>query len=436
MRLRGERWQKLLRGKPSSEKDVIYVDAKLEIKTLGGFSVSCGDKSIGTSKSKGNAKKMWMLFEYLLLNHDRTVSQEELIDVLWHDTEVTNPLNSLTVLVFKLRKEIDTLDFVPGKEVILNAHGTYSFNDDIAYEVDIMEFEKLIKASEKSGLSDDKKLDILLEALDYFKGNVLSMTQSSSWALALQTQYANMYRDAVEKTQNILTDRGDFQKIVEICSAALLRQPYEESYYYFLITAYAAMEEYESASAMYEKVKEMMQAEYGASPDIEFESAYKEIMKDRPNRNESPEDLTRALEEKIDYVSSMMVEFGEFKQIYRLTARRLGRYYDDARISVYSLGVRKGASVTKKEKEENMKILENALSFMLRQGDVFTRSGPTQFTVLFVNVTEENAVMIADRIEAYFENHRENSDFGVIHGMDIVESAHVKKMEAKTTKKQ
>jgi len=44
--------------------------------------------------------------------------------------------------------------------------------------------------------------------------------------------------------------------------------------------------------------------------------------------------------------------------------------------------------------------------------------------------------MIADRIEAYFENHRENSDFGVIHGMDIVESAHVKKMEAKTTKKQ
>jgi DNA-binding SARP family transcriptional activator len=410
------------------------VDAKLEIKTLGGFRVSYKDKSIGTSKSKGNAKKMWMLFEYLLLNHDRTVSQEELIDVLWHDTEVTNPLNSLKVLVFKLRKEIDTLGFVPGKEVILNAHGTYSFNESVPFEVDIMVFEKLIKEADSEKLTEDQRLEILYKALDCFKGNVLSMTPSSTWSVALQTQYATMYRDAIEKTQTILADRGEYQQIVEICNAALLRQPYEESYYYYLITAYAAMEEYDSASRMYAKVKEMMQAEYGATPGVEFETAYKELMKDRPNRNVTPEELVSEMEEKIDYVSSFMVEFGEFRQIFRLTARRLGRDYNDARLSVYSLGVHKGANVTKKEKEENMRILQNAISFMLRQADVFTRSGPTQFSVLFTDVTEENAIMIADRISKYFEGHRTNNNFGVLHSMAMVESAHVKKAQAKSKK--
>lgn len=406
------------------------MDEKLKIKTLGGFMVSYKDKAIGTSKSKGNAKKMWMLFEYLLLNHGRTVNQEELIDILWPDAEVTNPLNSLKVLVFKLRKEIDTLGFLPGKEVILNAHGSYSFNDNIPYEVDIVEFEKLVKASDEDGLSQEEKLDILLQAIDCFKGNVLSLSQGNSWAVALQTQYGNMYRDTVEKAQNILTDQEDFAKIVEICSEALLRQPYEESYYYFLITAYAAMENYDSAANMYNKVKDMMQEEYGATPGVEFESAYKEIMKGRPNRNVTPDELTSDLEEKIDYVSSFFVEYGEFKQIYRLTARRLGRYYQDARISIYTLGIRKGASLTKKEKDDHMKILENALSFTLRQGDVFTRPGPTQYVVLFTDVTEENAVMIAKRIENYFERHKQNDAFGVIHTMDTLESAHVKRMEA------
>lgn len=411
------------------------MDDKLKIKTLGGFMVSYKDKAIGTSKSKGNAKKMWMLFEYLTLNHGRTVNQEELIDVLWPDADVTNPLNSLKVLVFKLRKEIDTLNFMPGKEVILNAHGSYSFNDTIPYEVDIIEFEKLVKKADDEKLSEDERLDILMKALDCFKGNILNLTQSSSWALAIQTQYGNMYRDTVEKVQAILTDREDYAKIVEICNEAILRQPYEESYYYYLITAYAAMENYDSAANMYNKVKEMMQDEYGATPGVEFESAYKEIMKDRPNRNVTPDELTGDLEERIDYVSSFFVEYGEFKQIYRLTARRLGRYYNDARISVYTLGIRKGSTLTKREKDDHMKILENALSFTLRQGDVFTRPGPTQYAVLFTDVTEENAVMIAKRIENYFERHKQNDAFGVIHTMGLVESAHVKKMEARENSK-
>jgi two-component SAPR family response regulator len=89
---------------------------------------------------------MWMLFEYLLLNHDRTVSQEELIDVLWHDTEVTNPLNSLKVLVFKLRKEIDSLDFVSWARKLSSMPTALIPSMMISpYEVDIMEFEKLIK---------------------------------------------------------------------------------------------------------------------------------------------------------------------------------------------------------------------------------------------------------------------------------------------------
>ena len=409
-------------------------EAKLVIKTLGGFSVSYKDKSIGTSKSKGNAKKMWMLFEYLLLNYDRTVSQEELIDVLWHDTEVANPLNSLKVLVFKLRKEIDTLDFIPGKEVILNSHGTYSFNDTIPFEVDIMVFEKLVKDADAEGISDDAKLELLEKALDCFKGHVLSMTPNSTWSVALQTQYSNMYRDVVDKAQTILTDKGEYQRIVEICNDALLRQPYEESYYYYLITAYAALEEYDSASRMYEKVKDMMQNEYGATPGVEFESAYKELMKDRPNRNETPEALTATLEEKIDYVSSFMVEYGEFKQIYRLTARQLGRQYENARIDLYSLGIKKGARVTKKDKQDNMRTLQNAISFMLRQADIFTRSGPTQYVVLFTDVSEENSKMIAKRIEDYFESHKSNDSFGVMYTTAPVESAHVKKMVARGKK--
>ena len=170
---------------------------KFVIKVLGGLEIRYRDKAIGVNESKNKSNKIWVLFEYILLNHNRKLSQDELIEMLWPEMEVSNPANSLKGLIFKLRKEIDSLGFLPGKQVIPSVSGSYTFNEDVPYTVDVYEFEKYLTLSQESALSDDEKLKYLLQAVECYRGNIHHDARKEPWAASIQTHYGDMYLSAV-----------------------------------------------------------------------------------------------------------------------------------------------------------------------------------------------------------------------------------------------
>ena len=53
--------------------------AKLRVQMLGDFSLRAGDNQI--SDTEGRSRKVWLLLAYMIYNRDRTVSQEELVEV-------------------------------------------------------------------------------------------------------------------------------------------------------------------------------------------------------------------------------------------------------------------------------------------------------------------------------------------------------------------
>lgn len=409
---------------------------KFEIKVLGGLEIRYKDKVIGINESKTKSNKIWALFEYILLNRNRKLSQDELIEMLWPDMEVTNPANSLKGLIFKLRKEIDALGFVPGKQVILSLSGSYGFNCDLPYTVDVYEFEKRLELSEQPSLSEEQRLEYLLSALDCYKGNVYHDARKEPWAISVQTHYCDMYQSAVRSCAEILNQRADHQKVIDICRSALLIQPYSEEYYYHMIRAYAVMENYSAASEMYQRVKDLMHKEYGTTPDTKFEKAYKELMKQRPKRNLSAEELIDDFMEDNNFMCSFYVEYGEFKQIYRLAARRLERIHKDAFMCLYTLGAQKGVQVDHKEKMKHLRLLGEALAFGLRQGDVFARVTPWQFAVIFEDVTQENTEAIAQRIKNYFDKNKKSSAFGILHKASRIEPSEFELRYAEVAKRQ
>ena len=388
---------------------------KVEIKVLGGLEIRYRDRVIGVNESRTKSNKMWILFEYILLNHNRKLSQDELIEMLWPDMEVSDPANSLKGLIFKLRKEIDTLGFLPGKKIILNASGSYAFNEDIPYSVDAYEFEDCLSRWQDDDLSDDEKLDYLLQALELYKGNLYHGAHKETWSISIETHYEDMYLSAVQSCTKLLNRKGKYQKVIEICKNALLIQPYTEDYYYHMIRAYAALENYRAASDLYAQVKVLMQQEFGTTPDLKFESAYKDLMKRRPKKNQTIETLTEDFAENGMYMATFYVEYGELKQIYRLTARRVERVQKDAFLCLYTLGAQRGAKEDLKERMRHLEILGEALAFGLRQGDAFARVAPWQFAVILDNVSEENTLSIADRIKKYFDENKHSAVFGIIH---------------------
>ena len=93
----------------------------LRINMLGEFSLTYDDNVIDDNGSR--SKKLWMLLEYLLVFRGREVTQNEIIDLLWPDEDVTNPANTLKVLIHRIRQMLDQIG-LDSKRLIVSRRGT------------------------------------------------------------------------------------------------------------------------------------------------------------------------------------------------------------------------------------------------------------------------------------------------------------------------
>lgn len=396
-------------------------DEKLEIRILGGFRISYGDTVRGIGNTRGNARKMWMLFEYLLLNQNRAVEQKELIQALWSGDEVVDPANSLKVLVFKLRRELDSLGYVPGADLIRSSHGTYFFNQDIPHELDVTEFQKLAERGKDKSLPEEEREQVLYKALTLFRGNILEMSDGSPWLMALQNHFARLYRECVEELSIILDARKDYQKVVDICSEALMRLPQEESFGYTLISAYTALEQYDNASEIYRRIREQKQKEYKKLS--EHRGAGEETDRNDgsfPRRNMDLPVLLEDLAEHVKYVAGFLVEYEEFRAICHLVGRRIGNGLGTARLATFTLNFMGEMEPGTEERGEHLRLLSAGIAFMAHQDLAFTRSGPDQYAVLLLDYTEEDALAFCEKLKEYFVRHRANPEIDVVCGTGIL----------------
>ena len=58
----------------------IALEDKIVVKTFGGFSMSYGENII--SDQDNRSKKIWTIIEYLIANHNRSITQTQLISLL------------------------------------------------------------------------------------------------------------------------------------------------------------------------------------------------------------------------------------------------------------------------------------------------------------------------------------------------------------------
>ena len=95
----------------------------------------------------GRSRRLWTLTAYLILNRNRGVSAQELIDLLWPEAESDNPLSTLQNNVSRARAALAELGFTHAKVIIHNEKGYYRWAPDRETQLDVEQFETLAKAA-------------------------------------------------------------------------------------------------------------------------------------------------------------------------------------------------------------------------------------------------------------------------------------------------
>ncbi len=372
---------------------------QLHVQMLGRFTLSLGDRSIDDSQNR--SKKVWALLAYLVCNHGRTVSQKELIDLLWsEDKDGANPTNALKTTLHRVRTLLDGLAPQIGSKLILNQNGGYAWNEEIPLRLDIEIFEQLCRPLSRE--SADQALDHYSRALALYSGPFLSKMSSDTWVVPRSTYYHNLYLQTTERVLSLLENQHRWAESADVCSAALKLEPYQESLYQHLMRALLSMGRQKQASTVYEEMSKLLLSTFGVMPDQESRALYREALR-TVNRQTVPAGVIQEkLREDTPITGALLCDYDFFRMLYQAEARMIVRTGNAVHIALLSVSGVGGKALSRRSLDLAMDNLQEQIRTGLRKGDVITRCSPSQFIILLPQANYENSCMVCQRLLSQF----------------------------------
>lgn len=379
---------------------------KLKITMFGEFSISYNENTI--SEHSKRSKKLWLLLQYLVVHHTRSVTQSELIDILSGEDEGINPVSALKTQVHRLRDILSELQHpLP---IIICVNGAYSINPEIELEIDSEIFEQTFKAAGACNDDNAEKLRLILETVNLYSGEFLAKSAYESWVVPLNTYYRSVYSKAVKMAIQLLYTSAKLHDIIAICSKATALNPYDEYVHYCHIKALAELGEQESAKKQYEIVTDLMMNKFGINPSKELMELYDSTIKTKKSVQSDIDVVINDLLEQRPVAGAFFCEYQIFKHLYQLEIRDSQRTGISINICLLTIDGTNGEMPSQNSMSKAMQRLQDCISRSLRGSDIFSRYSVSQFVIMLANTNEQTGDLIMKRIEKAFRRENTNKD--------------------------
>ena len=187
---------------------------------FGPFRVCHGQ--IPLSRSKCSRKKALQLLQWFLLHPRQPFQSEQLVELLWPNSEPSRGMTSLHVSVHSLRQLLD----VPGPDprtlpscIRLYRQRLYSFEPAEEWWTDAQDAERLFKratGSERQGDWDKASFYYTRIVNYYTQGFLPEVTDSDyPWVTPYRERYRVMCREALSRLMNFYAASGNRELLLE-----------------------------------------------------------------------------------------------------------------------------------------------------------------------------------------------------------------------------
>lgn len=371
------------------------------IRMFGEFSLQAGEVQISDRNSR--SKKSWLLIAYLLLHRKKIVSRAELMSALWNeDISVSNPENTLKIVLHRARTLLNQLWPSAGHELILYKNGGYIWNPEVPVTVDIDEFEILCKRPTDS---DSWQMRDMQDVIALYRGEFLGKHASEMWILPLVTYYHNLYIGAVLELIPLMQERGMHKEVVSVCKAALLVESYHEPLHRHLMQAMLALGDYKGTVEVYEKLSQQMFEEMGVRPDPEIVALYRTALQTISSNNLPMEEIQEYLQES-DIEGALQCDYDYFKILCHAESRSLRRNGYATHIALLTVTEMPNYPLTLKRRKRVVEQLGNLIRLTLRQSDAFAQCSTSQYILMLPQASYENSLKVCQRIvETYHKRY-------------------------------
>lgn len=367
------------------------------VKTFGGLEITNDNVTVNIVELFG--KQLVNLLQVLLFHSEKPVQKDELIDILWLESK--NPSSALKFSIFRLRSELNEIDFFKDKEVIVTTRKGYILNPNLDWNIDFVELQKAYnQINEGAELLDEKEFKIARKIFRLYQGRFYASPSQLHWILQKQEVFRQMYVKTMMRTSCYLYTQKRYDEMMLMNYQAVLIEPFNEGLHYYYMKGLVATRNYREALKYYDELNDIFLSELGTGLSKRFKQLYDIIIADHAKEeNKDMETIIRELSNRDQQNQGFFCSYEIFKYFYELllkmSVRNEQNYYlimlqfSDGTLDYEKVGV-------------DFDRVKRLVSSCLRSNDLFTRTSETQLLLLVDCQTEENAHLIIQRISNKF----------------------------------
>lgn len=367
------------------------------VKTFGGLEITNDNVTVNIVELF--SKQLVNLLQVLLFHSEKPVQKDELIDILWPESK--NPSSALKFSIFRLRSELNEIDFFKDKEVIVTTRKGYILNPNLDWNIDFVELQKAYnQINEGAELLDEKEFKIARKIFRLYQGRFYASPSQLHWILQKQEVFRQMYVKTMMRTSCYLYTQKRYDEMMLMNYQAVLIEPFNEGLHYYYMKGLVATRNYREALKYYDELNDIFLSELGTGLSKRFKQLYDIIIADHAKEeNKDMETIIRELSNRDQQNQGFFCSYEIFKYFYELllkmSVRNEQNYYlimlqfSDGTLDYEKVGV-------------DFDRVKRLVSSCLRSNDLFTRTSETQLLLLVDCQTEENAHLIIQRISNKF----------------------------------
>jgi predicted ATPase/DNA-binding SARP family transcriptional activator len=242
----------------------------ITIQLLGGFSVSVNGRSIPAERWR--LRKVKQLVKLLALAPGHRIHREQLLDLLWPDSDFKAAANMLYQTVHAVRRAVE-LENTANHNILVLQNEQLILCPDSPLIIDVEQFEA---CSAQARSTADPAL--YNQALDLYTGDLLPEDLYEDWAVPRRAALRQTYLDLLVELSDLHESQREFVPAISALQKAITADPAYEDAHVRLMHLFTVSGQRQQALRQYQALKDALRRELDAEPDSAAVNLYNEIL--------------------------------------------------------------------------------------------------------------------------------------------------------------
>jgi EAL domain-containing protein (putative c-di-GMP-specific phosphodiesterase class I)/DNA-binding SARP family transcriptional activator len=296
---------------------------------LGGLSIERAGGPSATACLSGRRSEL--VFAYLMAEHRRTVTRDELADALWPQGLPDTWAAALRSVMSDVRRCLEAHGLDGG--MLLTERAGYRLRLPAGVVVDLDEARvQLAEARERLAAGDAAEAAALARQVADRSALTFMPEHDGTWVDGVREELVMMHAGALELLVHALADAGDARAAADAAERLVRAEPFSEPAHQLRISVLADADDRAGAIRAYEHCKAVLAAELGVAPSADTEAVLRRALANAGGRapastDASPSKMTPApaAAEELDPFGRLSVLVVEDHAFQRRTALALLR---------------------------------------------------------------------------------------------------------------